>query len=207
MMRMLEAGEDPLFVARRMVIFAAEDVGNAEPQALQVAVAAKDAVHFVGLPEGRIPLAQAATFLATAPSRTRPIARMLAAAADVQRAGRAARPAPPAQRADAAHEGSRLRRRLPVPARLRGGHGRSSSTCPTSSPVGATTSRPTAGASARSASGCAPGAPAVPAARSRHPADLHPTADGISKDSATERPPETAAPSAVASSRDVAGRQ
>src|SRR5204862_406963 len=51
MMRMLEAGEDPLFVARRMVIFAAEDVGNAEPQALQVAVAAKDAVHFVGLPE------------------------------------------------------------------------------------------------------------------------------------------------------------
>ena len=64
---MLEAGEDPLFIARRMVIFAAEDVGNADPQALQVAVAAKDAVHFVGLPEGRIPLAQAATYLATAP--------------------------------------------------------------------------------------------------------------------------------------------
>ena len=49
MMRMIEAGEDPLFIARRMVIFAAEDIGNADPQALQVAVAAKDAVHFVGL--------------------------------------------------------------------------------------------------------------------------------------------------------------
>ena len=67
LMRMLEAGEDPLFVARRMVIFATEDVGNADPRALQVAVAAKDAVHLVGLPEGRIPLAQAATYLATAP--------------------------------------------------------------------------------------------------------------------------------------------
>ena len=67
MMRMLEAGEDPLFVARRMVIFAAEDVGLADPQALVVAVAAKDAVDFVGLPEGRIPLAEAAVYLATAP--------------------------------------------------------------------------------------------------------------------------------------------
>ncbi|MEW6271168.1 MAG: replication-associated recombination protein A [Thermodesulfobacteriota bacterium] len=67
LVRMLEAGEDPLFIARRMVIFAAEDVGNADPRALQVAVAVKDAVHFVGLPEGRIPLAQGATYLATAP--------------------------------------------------------------------------------------------------------------------------------------------
>ncbi len=87
MMRMLEAGEDPLFVARRMVIFAAEDVGNAEPQALQVAVAAKDAVHFVGLPEGRIPLAQAATFLATCPKSNAAYRAMLAAAEDVRRAG------------------------------------------------------------------------------------------------------------------------
>ncbi len=67
MMRMIEAGEDPLFIARRMVIFAAEDIGNADPHALQVAIAAKDAVHFVGLPEGRIPLAQAVTYLASAP--------------------------------------------------------------------------------------------------------------------------------------------
>jgi len=86
-MRMLEAGEDPLFVARRMVIFAAEDVGNAEPQALQLAVAAKDAVHFVGLPEGRIPLAQAATFLATCPKSNAAYRAMLAAAADVKAKG------------------------------------------------------------------------------------------------------------------------
>ena len=65
--RMLEAGEDPLFVARRIVILAAEDVGMADPQALPVAVAAQQAVHFIGLPEGAIPLAQAAVYLATAP--------------------------------------------------------------------------------------------------------------------------------------------
>jgi len=65
--RMIEAGEDPLFIVRRMVIFAAEDVGNADPRALQVAVAAQQAVHFIGMPEGRIPLAQAVTYLATAP--------------------------------------------------------------------------------------------------------------------------------------------
>jgi putative ATPase len=92
MMRMLEAGEDPLFIARRMVIFAAEDVGNAEPQALQVAVAAKDAVHFVGLPEGRIPLAQAATFLATCPKSNAAYRAMLAAGEDVRTHGALAVP-------------------------------------------------------------------------------------------------------------------
>jgi putative ATPase len=65
--RMLEAGEDPLYVARRLVRFASEDVGNADPQALVVAVAAKDAVHFIGMPEGNNALAQAAIYLATAP--------------------------------------------------------------------------------------------------------------------------------------------
>jgi putative ATPase len=87
MMRMIEAGEDPLFIARRMVIFAAEDIGNADPRALQVAVAAKDAVHFVGLPEGRIPLAQAVTYLATAPKSNASYKAMLAAAADVEASG------------------------------------------------------------------------------------------------------------------------
>jgi len=87
MMRMIEAGEDPLFIVRRMVIFAAEDVGNADPQALQVAVAAKDAVHFVGLPEGRIPLAQAATYLACAPKSNAAYKAMLAAAEDVKQHG------------------------------------------------------------------------------------------------------------------------
>ena len=87
MMRMLEAGEDPLFIARRMVIFAAEDIGNADPRALQLAVAAKDAVHFVGLPEGRIPLAQVATYLATAPKSNASYKAMLAAAKDVEEKG------------------------------------------------------------------------------------------------------------------------
>ncbi len=65
--RMLEGGEDPLFVARRLVILASEDVGLADPQALQVAVAAQQAVHFIGMPEGFYPLAEATIYLATAP--------------------------------------------------------------------------------------------------------------------------------------------
>ena len=65
--RMVEAGEDPLYIARRLVRFASEDIGNADPQALVVAIAAKDAVHFMGMPEGNTALAQAALYLATAP--------------------------------------------------------------------------------------------------------------------------------------------
>ena len=65
--RMVEAGEDPLYIARRLVRFASEDVGNADPQALTVAVAAKDACHFIGMPEGNTALAQAVIYLATAP--------------------------------------------------------------------------------------------------------------------------------------------
>jgi len=65
--RMVEAGEDPMYIARRLVRFASEDIGNADPQALTVAVAAKDAVHFIGMPEGNTALAQAAIYLATAP--------------------------------------------------------------------------------------------------------------------------------------------
>jgi putative ATPase len=64
--RMLEAGEDPLYVARRLVRFASEDIGNADPQALTIAVAAKDAVHFLGMPEGNTALAQAAIYMAVA---------------------------------------------------------------------------------------------------------------------------------------------
>jgi len=65
--RMLAAGEDPLYIARRMVRFASEDVGNADPQALVVTMAAQQAFHFIGLPEGELALAQAAVYLATAP--------------------------------------------------------------------------------------------------------------------------------------------
>jgi putative ATPase len=71
MTRMLEAGEDPRFVLRRMVIFAAEDVGNADPQALVVATAALTAFELVGLPEGVLPLTQAVTYLALAPKSNR----------------------------------------------------------------------------------------------------------------------------------------
>jgi putative ATPase len=65
--RMLEAGEDPKYVARRLIRFASEDIGNADPQALALSVAAKDAVHFIGMPEGNTALAQAVLYLATAP--------------------------------------------------------------------------------------------------------------------------------------------
>jgi len=65
--RMLEAGEDPLYIARRMVRFASEDIGNADPQALSVALSAMQAYQFIGLPEGELALAQAAVYLATTP--------------------------------------------------------------------------------------------------------------------------------------------
>ncbi len=68
--RMLEAGEDPLYIARRLVRFASEDVGMADPQALTVAVAAQQAVHFIGMPEGNLALAEAAVYLASAPKST-----------------------------------------------------------------------------------------------------------------------------------------
>ena len=64
---MLAAGEDPLYIAGRMVRFASEDVGNADPAALGISVSAMQAFHFIGLPEGELALAQAAVYLATAP--------------------------------------------------------------------------------------------------------------------------------------------
>lgn len=83
--RMLEAGEDPLFVARRLVIFASEDVGNADPRGIMVAVAAKDAVHFIGMPEGFYPLAQATIYLATAPKSNAAGEAYKAAKGDVEK--------------------------------------------------------------------------------------------------------------------------
>jgi putative ATPase len=85
--RMLEAGEDPLFIARRMVIFASEDVGNADPQGLPVAVAALQAFHAVGMPEGWIPLSHAATYLATAPKSNASYLAYRKAAAEIQETG------------------------------------------------------------------------------------------------------------------------
>jgi putative ATPase len=80
--RMLEAGEDPLYVARRLVRFASEDVGNADPQALSLAVAARDAVHFMGMPEGNAALSQLVTYLATAPKSNAAYVAYTRAAAD-----------------------------------------------------------------------------------------------------------------------------
>ncbi len=87
MMRMIEAGEDPMFIARRMVIFASEDISNADPRALQVAIAVKDAVDFVGLPEGVIPLAQGVTYLASAPKSNASLLAMSKAREDVREFG------------------------------------------------------------------------------------------------------------------------
>jgi putative ATPase len=85
--RMLEAGEDPLYLARRMVRFASEDVGNADPQALQVALSAMEAFHFIGLPEGKLALAQAAIYLSTAPKSNAIYSAYAAAEADVKNNG------------------------------------------------------------------------------------------------------------------------
>jgi putative ATPase len=83
--RMVESGEDPLYIARRLVRFASEDVGNADPQALTVTVAARDAVHFLGMPEGNTALAQATIYLATAPKSNAVYAAYNHAAEDAQK--------------------------------------------------------------------------------------------------------------------------
>jgi putative ATPase len=101
---MLEGGEDPKFIARRMIIFASEDVGNADPTALLVAVAASRAVEFVGLPECRINLSQAAAYLALAPKSNAAIVAVDEAAAEVRRRGNLA---PPPHLRDAHYPGAR----------------------------------------------------------------------------------------------------
>lgn len=88
--RMIEAGEDPRFIARRVIISAAEDIGMADPQALVIAMAAADAVQLIGMPEGRIPLAEAVVYLATAPKSNASYKALDAAIADV-RAGKIGR--------------------------------------------------------------------------------------------------------------------
>jgi putative ATPase len=98
MTRMLEAGEDPMFILRRIVIFASEDVGNADPQALGVATAALDAFRFVGLPEGALPMTQAVVYLACAPKSNTALTTYAAARKIVREHGA-----------------------LPVPAKLRPG--------------------------------------------------------------------------------------
>jgi putative ATPase len=83
--RMLEAGEDPLFIARRLVRAASEDIGMADPQALVVAMAAQQAVHFIGMPEGNLALAEAAVYLATAPKSNSLYAAYSGAAEEIKK--------------------------------------------------------------------------------------------------------------------------
>jgi len=101
---MLAGGEDPKFIARRIIIFASEDVGNADPGALEIAVAAARAVEFVGLPEGRINLSQAALYMALAPKSNAAYKAIDAAMADVERHGN--EPPPPHLR-DANYRGAK----------------------------------------------------------------------------------------------------
>jgi putative ATPase len=90
--RMLEAGEDPLFIIRRMVILASEDIGNADPRALQIAISALQGFQLVGMPEGRIILGQAVTYLATAPKSNASYTGIDTAIAEVRKSG--AQPVP-----------------------------------------------------------------------------------------------------------------
>jgi len=85
--RMLEAGEDPLFILRRIIILASEDIGNADPRALQMAVSSLQAFQMVGMPEGRIILGQAVTYLATAPKSNASYLGIDAALAEVRKSG------------------------------------------------------------------------------------------------------------------------
>ncbi|MGZ4258395.1 MAG: AAA family ATPase, partial [Gaiellaceae bacterium] len=101
---MLEGGEDPRFIARRMIVLASEDIGNADPRALLVAVAAAQAVEHVGLPEARLNLAQAAIYLARAPKSNAVIKALGEAAADVRELGQTR---PPDELRDAHYRGAK----------------------------------------------------------------------------------------------------
>jgi putative ATPase len=101
---MLEAGEDPRFIARRMIVLASEDIGNADPRALQVAVAAAHAVEHVGLPEARLNLSQAAIYLARAPKSNASYVAIKEATADVREHGHLR---PPDELRDASYRGAK----------------------------------------------------------------------------------------------------
>ena len=112
--RMIEAGEDPLFIARRMVIFAAEDVGNADPRALQLAVATQQAVHFIGMPEGAHPIGPGGDLPGNrAQEQCRLHRHRRSAKRGAQKWGPTGA-SPPAQRPHRPDERPRIRQRLPV---------------------------------------------------------------------------------------------
>src|SRR4249919_996055 len=152
---MIAAGEDPKFIARRLIISASEDVGNADPRALSVAVAAGQALDWIGLPEAQYALAQATTYIATAPKSNRAGAAYWAAVSDVEAGG--ALPVPLHLR-NAAHRGMK-QHGIGVGYRYSHDYGAptsSSSTCPMRSSHGATTCRPTRATRRRSPAGWPP---------------------------------------------------
>ena len=107
--RMLEAGEDPMYVARRVVRMAVEDIGLAAPEALNLCLSAKDAMHFLGQPEGDLALAQAVVYLALAPKSNAVYTAYGAVLADIEATRRGAGAAASAERSDEADEGAGLR--------------------------------------------------------------------------------------------------
>ena len=134
MMRMVEAGDDPLFILRRMLIFASEDIGNADPRALTVAAAADEAFRRMGMPEGIFPMAHACLYLASAPKSD----GVKSAIGKVSEAIRAHGALPgadeAAQRRHRPHAPRGLRRGLPLCPRLRRARGaRAKRICPTRS--------------------------------------------------------------------------
>ena len=138
---MLEAGEDARFIARRMIIFASEDVGMADPQALLVAVAAAHALEHVGLPEAQLNLSQAVIHLATAPKSNRAALAIWNARGDVQDGAIGEVPAAPARRSLQGRRIAGPRRRLRLPSCTIRVVGSTSSTCPTSNATSGTTNR------------------------------------------------------------------
>ena len=114
---MIVAGEDPRFIARRLVVHASEDVGLADPTALQAATAAAQAVALIGMPEARLALAQATIHLATAPKSNAVIIAIDAAMADVRAGAAGPVPAAPARRALRRRPEAGQRGGLPLPAR------------------------------------------------------------------------------------------
>ena len=111
---MLAAGEDPLYVARRMVRFASEDVGLADPQALAITLHAKEAYDFLGSPEGELALAEAVIYLGRGAQEQSDLYRLRRRSERGRAEPARARAAPDPERRDVAHEGDRLRQELPI---------------------------------------------------------------------------------------------
>lgn len=198
--RMIEAGEDPRFIARRIVIAASEDVGMADPSALQTAVAAMHAVAQIGMPEARIVLAQAVVHNATAPKSNASYLGINAAIADVRAGLGGSVPRTCATRTTPARRSSATARATSTPTTSPPGS-RSSSTPPTNSSARTTTSPPTGVSRTRSASaspGCAGScgvAEPVRSPRARSPFRPHPPPrDRRSRGAARARTPDRRAP-------------